>query len=36
MNTQKTQQNTLEDIKVNVKLKLATMWASFMFLYILC
>jgi hypothetical protein len=24
----------LEDTKVNVKLKLATMWASFMFLYI--
>ena len=30
MNTQ----NTLEDIKVNIKLKLAAMWASFMFLYI--
>ena len=27
-------QNTLEDIKVNVKLKLATLWMSFMFLYI--
>jgi hypothetical protein len=26
-------QNTLEDIKVNVKLKLAALWASFMFLY---
>ena len=30
MNTQ----NTLEDIKVSTKLKLATLWASFMFLYI--
>ncbi len=30
MNTQK----TLEDIKVNVKLKLATLWASLMFLII--
>jgi len=29
-----TQQNTLEDIKVSVKFKLATLWASFMFLYI--
>lgn len=26
--------NTFEDSKVNVKLKLATLWASFMFLYI--
>ena len=26
--------NTLEDIKVNVKLKLAALWVSFMFLYI--
>ena len=34
MNTQKTLQNTLEDIKVNLKLKLAALWASFMFLYI--
>ena len=34
MNTQKTPQNALEDIKVNLKLKLATLWASFMFLYI--
>jgi hypothetical protein len=34
MNTQTTPQNTLEDIKVSVKLKLATLWASFMFLYI--
>jgi len=31
---QKTPQNTLEDIKVSLKLKLATVWASFMFLYI--
>lgn len=30
MNTQK----KLEDIKVNVKLKLASIWTSFMFLYI--
>ncbi|WP_149243455.1 DUF6326 family protein [Dyadobacter sp. 32] len=30
MNTQK----TLEDMKVSLKLKLATLWASFMFLYI--
>lgn len=30
MNTQ----NSLEDIKVNVKLKLATLWAALMFLYI--
>ena len=30
MNTDK----KLEDIKVNVKLKLASLWASFMFLYI--
>jgi hypothetical protein len=34
MNTQKTPQNALEDIKVSVQLKLATLWASFMFLYI--
>lgn len=27
-------QNNLEDIKINVKLKLATLWTSFMFLYI--
>ncbi len=30
MNTQ----NALEDIKVGLKVKLATLWASFMFLYI--
>jgi hypothetical protein len=34
MTTLKTPQNALEDIKINVKLKLATLWASFMFLYI--
>ena len=34
MNTQKTAHNELEDLKVGVKLKLATLWASFMFLYI--
>ena len=34
MSTQKTPQNALEDIKVSLKLKLATLWASFMFLYI--
>jgi Family of unknown function (DUF6326) len=27
-------QRALEDIKINVKLKLAALWASFMFLYI--
>jgi hypothetical protein len=27
-------QRALEDIKVNVKLKLAALWASLMFLYI--
>jgi Family of unknown function (DUF6326) len=34
MNTQKTSQNESEEIKVSLKLKLATLWASFMFLYI--
>ncbi|MFM9838993.1 MAG: DUF6326 family protein [Cyclobacteriaceae bacterium] len=34
MNTQKTEQNESEEIKVSLKLKLATLWASFMFLYI--
>jgi hypothetical protein len=34
MNVQGTKQNTLEDIKVSLKLKLATLWGSFMFLYI--
>jgi len=34
VNSQKSPQTVLEDIKVNVKLKLAALWASFMFLYI--
>lgn len=34
MSTHKTTQTALEDIKVSLKLKLATLWASFMFLYI--
>jgi hypothetical protein len=34
MNTQKKALNTLEDVKINVKLKLATLWASLMFLII--
>lgn len=34
MNTQKSQQNALEDVKVNVTIKLAALWTSFMFLYI--
>lgn len=34
MNAQNTTQNLLEDIKVSLKLKLATLWAGFMFLYI--
>lgn len=34
MKTPQTQQNELIDIKVSVKQKLATLWASFMFLYI--
>jgi hypothetical protein len=34
MNAQKTTQNALEDIKVSLKIKLAALWASFMFLYI--
>ena len=34
MNTQKTPQIALEDIKISLKLKLAALWASFMFLYI--
>jgi hypothetical protein len=33
MNTQKSPHNSLEDIKVSVKLKLAMLWTSFMFLY---
>jgi len=34
MNTDKITPNDLEDVKVNVKLKLAAVWASFMFFYI--
>lgn len=34
MKTQKIIQNELEDIKVSLKLKLATLWVSLMFLYI--
>ncbi|MBE2224537.1 MAG: hypothetical protein IAF02_23560 [Anaerolineae bacterium] len=34
MNSQEVPQKVLEDIKLNVKLKLAALWASFMFLYI--
>lgn len=33
MNTQKAPQNALEDIEVNLKVKIAAMWTSFMFLY---
>lgn len=34
MNTQKTTQKSLEEFKVSVRLKLAALWVSFMFLYI--
>jgi len=34
MNAQPTQQPALEEITVNLKLKLAALWTSFMFLYI--
>ena len=34
MNAQTTQQHALEDVKVSLKLKLAALWTSFMFLYI--
>ncbi|MCL4270692.1 MAG: hypothetical protein KJZ72_14155 [Anaerolineales bacterium] len=34
MNSQKAPQKALEDIKINVKLKLAAIWTSFMFFYI--
>lgn len=34
MNMQKKTKNTLENIKINLKLKLAAMWTSFMLLYI--
>jgi Family of unknown function (DUF6326) len=30
----RTQQNILEDMKVSLKVKLASLWASFMFIYI--
>lgn len=34
MNSEKAPQNALEDIKLNVKVKIAAFWTSFMFLYI--
>ena len=34
MRTQKTSQNELKDVKASLKLKLAALWAGFMFLYI--
>jgi hypothetical protein len=34
MKTENTSHNSFEDIKVNVKLKIAALWTSFMFLYI--
>ena len=34
MKTQKAPQSPLEDVKISLKLKLASLWASFMFLYI--
>ena len=34
MNTQNTPQNALEYITIGLKMKLAALWASFMFLYI--
>jgi hypothetical protein len=34
MNTQKTTQKPFEEFKVSVRLKLAALWVSFMFLYI--
>ena len=34
MSTKKIPKNSLEDITVSIKQKLATLWASFMFLYI--
>lgn len=34
MDVQKSRQNALEEFKVSVRVKLATLWASFMFLYI--
>ncbi|MCA9945061.1 MAG: hypothetical protein KC449_16360, partial [Anaerolineales bacterium] len=34
MNSEKAQQNALEDIRLNVKLKLVALWASLMFFVI--
>jgi hypothetical protein len=34
MNHQPSNQTSLEDFKINIKLKLAILWASFMFFYI--
>lgn len=34
MNTKKAKEYSLEEVKVNVKLKIAALWTSFMFLYI--
>jgi len=34
MNAENTQQNALEEIKVSLKMKLASLWTTFMFLYI--
>jgi hypothetical protein len=34
MNTQKTPQTELQEVRVSLNLKLAALWASFMFLYI--
>ncbi|MBI3172519.1 MAG: hypothetical protein HYZ25_02270 [Chloroflexi bacterium] len=34
MNSQKVPQKALEDIKINIKIKIAAIWASFMFFYI--
>ncbi len=34
MNTEKIMQNAVGDDKINVKLKLASLWTAFMFLYI--
>ena len=34
MNTQKPAQSALEDIRINVKLKMATLWTGLMLLYI--
>lgn len=34
MNAHKTQQYKLEEFKINIKVKLATLWTSLMFLYI--